>query len=184
MSKKTPVHAAHTEHRHIAEQKEGSSRFRCAAVAALSLLIVCQLLFIFSNSHKNAEASDAQSAVVVRLAVRVLCGRDIDTMPQNELDTVTHLIRKAAHFTEYACLGALASLWCLMLGFSKKSRIFLGSTAFCFTVGLADELSQCFSDGRACRFTDVLIDTSGGLVAVLVVLCLYRIFTRRGTRKT
>ncbi len=148
----------------------------------LLLLIVGQMFFIFSNSHKNAVLSDAQSDSVVRLVTRVLLGKDLDTLPSNVQDTVTHFVRKTAHFTEFAILGMLSSLWCLTFGLlsegesRKRAVFFVGVTAFCCIVGFLDELSQCFSDGRACRFTDVLIDTSGGLVATVVVFILHAVF--------
>lgn len=155
----------------------------------LLLLIVGQMFFIFSNSHKNAVLSDAQSDSVVRLVTRVLLGKELDALPPNVQDTVTHFVRKAAHFTEFAILGMLSSLWCLTFGLlsegkssRKRAVIFVGVTAFCCIVGFLDELSQCFSDGRACRFTDVLIDTSGGLLATAVVLVLHAVFQAKRSK--
>ena len=37
---------------------------------------------------------------------------------------------------------------------------------------VTDEVHQLFVDGRACRFTDWLIDTAGGLTGALVFLLI------------
>lgn len=69
-----------------------------------------------------------------------------------------HLIRKAAHFTEYAVLGAL------LFGAAGGWR----SPAFPPLVGIltavADETIQIFSEGRSGQISDVWLDFAGFLV--------------------
>ena len=82
-------------------------------------------------------------------------------------------VRKVAHFTEYAVLGILLFTTCSLWGAGAGRSLLLS-----FPAGVAyaatDEIHQSFVSGRACRFTDVLIDGGGVLfgcaAAILVAL--------------
>ena len=80
-----------------------------------------------------------------------------------------HIIRKAAHFTEYAILGGF--LFGATSG-SKRSRAFPplagGLTA------LADETIQIFSDGRSGQVSDVWLDFAGFLVLWGLLRLIFR----------
>ena len=68
-----------------------------------SAAAVLYVLFIFSNSMKNADLSSADSGAVLRLVQQVLTAGGVDGTIITE-----HVIRKTAHFTEYAALGNTA----------------------------------------------------------------------------
>jgi len=70
-----------------------------------SAAAVLYVLFIFSNSMKNADLSSADSGAVLRLVQQVLTAGGVDGTIITE-----HVIRKTAHFTEYAALGILLCL--------------------------------------------------------------------------
>ena len=53
-----------------------------------------------------------------------------------------------------------------------KSLKNAGVIAFCFLYACSDELHQHFTPGRACMFTDVLIDTGGALTGMLMSLII------------
>ncbi len=80
------------------------------------------------------------------------------------------LIRKLAHFTEYAILAALASR-----AFLKSSHYFLRRFWFASALGLVaiyavlDEYHQSFVPSRTASIYDSLIDLAGGLVALGIV---------------
>ena len=84
------------------------------------------------------------------------------------------LVRKAAHFTMYAVIGGMAML--VIYSFSK--HIFLSATlsfTLAFLYAVFDERSQMAVDGRSGNFTDVLIDSSGALLAILILSILFMI---------
>lgn len=145
-----------------------SHRRRVATVLLASALFF-QVAFIFYNSHKDASASDAQSSVFVRFLSERILGLDYSEMSSSMLGSLNHFVRKAAHFTEFAVLGVLASAFCVLLDVKLFPYTAVFSSCGCFIVASLDEFSQKFSDGRACRFSDVLIDTSGGVFGVLCV---------------
>ena len=79
------------------------------------------------------------------------------------------LVRKAAHFTEYAVLGFFMGL--LWVRRDGRSR-FLLPEALCLTAACVDESIQLFVSGRAGQLRDVCIDLSGATLGVLVALTL------------
>jgi len=93
----------------------------------------------------------------------------LETMPQKQLDIWHMILRKCAHFTEFAVLGVLSSL---TLTQTKVLHRDLIAMMFCLAVASLDETLQLFMDGRAGRIVDVMIDGVGALSGIGVVGCL------------
>jgi VanZ family protein len=76
-----------------------------------------------------------------------------------------HLIRKSAHFTEYFIFSLLI-LRGIRAG-QKGTRLGWALAAIGVVAGYAalDEFHQSFVPGRTPAFTDVLLDTAGGIAA-------------------
>lgn len=97
-----------------------------------------------------------------------------------ELDLPTRyqlyaLIRKSAHFVEYAILALLAFRAALLS--AARARIATACWVALFfvgTVAAADELRQAFSSARTGSPWDVLIDLGGGVVGLVGVLFVTR----------
>ena len=99
----------------------------------------------------------------------------LETMSQEQLDMWHMILRKCAHFTEFAVLGVLSSLTLLQ---TKMSRRAVMTMVFCLAVASVDETLQLFVDGRAGRVVDVMIDGAGALsgIGVIGVLrCVYKL---------
>ena len=85
-----------------------------------------------------------------------------------------HYIRKTAHFVEYFILSLL--ILRAIRGGRHATRLAWALAAIGIVAGYAslDEFHQSFVPGRTPLVTDVLLDTTGGIVAQLVaalVLC-------------
>jgi VanZ family protein len=80
-----------------------------------------------------------------------------------------HLIRKSAHFIEYFVLSWLA--WRAIRGNRHGDRLAwaLGAIILVACYATLDELHQMFVPGRTPAITDVLLDSTGGICAQLVV---------------
>lgn len=84
------------------------------------------------------------------------------------------IIRKAAHFLEYLCMGLLSySLVAVWYGTGWKGCLLVLVQIF-LSAGL-DEFHQYFVPGRCASFRDVLIDTAGGSVGILLILAWFLI---------
>ncbi len=68
------------------------------------------------------------------------------------------LLRKLAHVTEYAILGAL------LLRATRRPGLALGLAGL---YAISDEVHQHFVEGRHAAVVDVVIDTSGAVVGIL-----------------
>ena len=92
-----------------------------------------------------------------------------NTSPET-LITIHFLIRKLAHFTEYAILGWLAArAFRTSARAAIRERWFLISAALIVTYALLDEYHQSFVPTRTGTVYDSLIDIAGGLAALLVI---------------
>ena len=114
--------------------------------------------------------SEGVSAWVARLL-----RPDYKSMPVTDwlayLDVVHTVVRKIAHFTEYALLGVFfaVDVW-LWKGRLGKLRHILLIAWLCGTAyAMSDEFHQLFVEGRSGELLDVLIDSSGTLVGVASV---------------
>jgi VanZ family protein len=118
-------------------------------------LIIIWCAMIFYQSSRPAPKSDMQSLYIVTLINRMA-----STIIGKEVVIVTnHLVRKAAHFTEYLILGLL-----LFNGFVSKralARAFFLALAAGVCYAVSDEIHQLFVPGRTGKVTDVLIDGTG-----------------------
>jgi VanZ family protein len=80
------------------------------------------------------------------------------------LATIHFIVRKIAHFTEYAILGFLAAR-----AFRTHQRWFLISLALIVVYALFDEYHQSFVPSRTASIYDSFIDMTGGLSALIFV---------------
>ncbi len=127
-------------------------------------LIVLNLCFIWGNSLLPGEISGAISDFVrsVVRAIFALLG-----FPPGG-GGGGGLLRKIAHFTEFACLGGLFA-W--LFGMLRKSALLaLGSG---FLAACVDETIQRFVPDRGPSIFDVGIDTAGVAVGIAILLFIY-----------
>lgn len=125
---------------------------------------------IFSFSLQSGEVSGDLSGSVLEALLGFFMPGVLESPEKLEL---FHLIlRKCAHFTEFMILGVLSSiaLNCMKVGY--KSIIGLG---YCVIIATLDETLQLFVSGRAGRVQDVLIDSAGALVGIVVVFICFKV---------
>lgn len=131
-----------------------------------TILTVAFVLFIFSNSLQNGENSSKESGTVVQLLQSLFHSLGI-TAAVSE-----HIIRKTAHFCEYAVLGALLGEMLRRYTPRVLQNIFV-PLFIGLAVPVADECIQLFSAGRTALVLDVVLDFSGMLTGLaLTVLCI------------
>ena len=137
------------------------------------VLLLALMTVIFCFSAQPADDSSATSSRFAVFASRVLLTNfeDFDNAGQAQIiDGLTFLVRKTAHFSEYALMGFLWYLWLHRKRFAPLLALGL-SAAY----AASDELHQAFVPGRSCELRDVLVDTSGaacGILAAFLLLCV------------
>ncbi len=138
----------------------------CAVLIALNLVI------IWGNSLLPGSVSGAISRWVRDLFAAILPGGSVDP------DSGHGLLRKLAHFTEFACLGGLLTWLFAMLHKPRVLALVCG-----FTAGSVDETIQRFVPDRGPSFVDVLIDTSGTVLGIILVLAGYAIYQKKKAKQ-
>ena len=157
-----------------------------AAVLAW-ILTVSWGYFIYSMSAEDSDKSSQTSGKVVESVAGTFVP-DYEKLPEKEKNEVKSKlslpIRKLAHFSEFAILGALI-LTSVKLSFYGKFPLlyyFIASVLLGGIYAALDELHQGSVPGRAPRFTDVLIDLSGVLCGALVLALVIYLIERKKRR--
>lgn len=142
-------------------------------------------IFIFIMSSFSAPSSSSQSSFFVRPLQTIV--------PSANPYTLTVIIRKTAHFIEYAILGLLAVVTFYAYVNSKKSqnqpsksfksrspgfspclRPIILLILACAMYSITDEFHQSFVPGRSPQPTDIMIDTIGVITGII----MFFIFTK------
>ena len=127
-------------------------------------LIGCLLCFIWGNSLLPGEVSGRISDAVKEFLAFLLPG---------EVPGVTTgggLLRKIAHFTEFAALGA-----CLAWRFGMLEKRKITALVYGFGAACVDETIQVFVPDRGPGIRDVAIDTCGAAAGIGLLLLGYTI---------
>ena len=123
-----------------------------------TVLLVCNLIFIWGNSLLPGDLSGALSDWVKTLLESLFAqGPDAGTSGG--------LLRKLAHFTEFTALGMLLCWRFGMLGKGWKPALLAGVAAACM-----DETIQMFVPDRGPGIRDVCIDASGVATGIALLL--------------
>ena len=136
--------------------------------------VLLWLAFIFSNSLTPAENSKNQSDGVVKVIEETV--RKVDP----DFTISPKLVRKLAHFFEFFVLGILVSLYPLL--WQTESKIHLYRTLFFgMTTALFDETLQLASPGRGSLVSDVWLDFSAIVSAIIVYSLIHFVINRKKT---
>ena len=142
----------------MGDYKDGGFRFTVYVI-----ILVVIMGFIFIQSAFPATVSRVESGAMVRFL-----GEVFGWTPDN----ASFLVRKAGHFLEYLVLGIVLGLATGSL--RKRRRLpywgqWIVGTAFAMT----DELHQYFVPGRSCEFRDVVIDSCGVALGIIIVKAIF-----------
>lgn len=137
-----------------------------------TILIGLNLLLIWGNSLMPGELSSAFSRWVKDL----INAFSPITFPETQGGT--GLLRKLAHFSEFALLGAV---FCWLFGMLRPigKKQFFGALLSGFLAACIDESIQYFVPGRNCNPIDVTIDTSGVIVGIALLILGHHILKKR-----
>ena len=136
-----------------------------------AILIIAWLYVIWGHSMQPAVESTTESGWYLDIAAKY-----IPFIHNN--DDGMYIIRKAAHFTEYAILGVLLALE--FSCFIKKGFYrFINPLMAAMSAALIDETIQLFVEGRSSQVMDVWIDSAGAACGILFLLAILRLCIRK-----
>ena len=135
------------------------------------ILSAAVMAIVFWLSSNTAYDSAQQSGWLMELIKKIISGTFL----------TEHIIRKIAHFTEFALLGFLFN-FSFLFTYGKPKRII--SLSLTSLYALTDEIHQIFVEGRSCQFIDWVIDTCGAAAGLLAFAVLMWIINKCLKHKT
>ncbi len=132
------------------------------------ILTVCWIIVIFSFSLQNGSLSSLQSGFFSTRIYQFLLSMSIDI----EKSTVSFIIRKLAHFTEFFILGCLVRKSTLDI---KDNRLLY----IIFLVPILDEFIQSFVPDRAMSVIDMGIDSMGIITGIVLITLIHTYISQK-----
>lgn len=127
------------------------------------LLVISVIGMIWWHSMQNGVASHAESRRVLAFALSHLQGTRLAPYLSDG-----H-IRRLAHLTEYMTLGVVLSSFSVLISrHSHKVWVLLIG----ISVAAIDEYIQLFSGGRTSTWHDVVLDSIGCMVGIVLVMVI------------
>ena len=151
----------------------------------LLIMLMGTFGIIFGFSNQNGETSGGLSRKVTEFIVEINPFNKNITEEQKELqiENLHPKIRKLAHFSIYTLVGILLMSLCMTYKLKNIKRFFI-SLIFGIIYATTDEIHQLFIQGRSGNFIDVLIDTSGVLFGIILILGIMFLWTHSKMTKT
>lgn len=137
-------------------------------------IIAAILTFIWGNSLCTGTESGAMSGSILQWINSFLC------LGETGAEKLHFAIRKMAHFTEFACLGA-ALCWLFGMTGEKKWHLLCMPLLCGLLAACVDETIQVFTPDRGPSLIDVWIDTAGVTAGITFLLIGYN-FIRKNNK--
>ena len=134
------------------------------------LYIVLGLIvfFIWDNSLQNGGTSDKFSLIFAEWLAPIADKLGF----YGNIWTLNRIVRKLAHLTEFTILGGV--LYVVLRRYIEYGTV-VKTIGVGIVIACLDEFIQLFSLGRSSQLSDVLIDTIGIIIGILVVKLAYYI---------
>jgi len=141
-------------------------------------VIACAILiFMFSQQpvHMSRELSIDVTAAIIKLI------RLWDPDYTYTVSDLHKLVRKCAHVMLYFVFGMLL-LHALSIRKGPTPRLMLLTGLACLAYAITDEWHQLYVPGRGAQWQDVIIDTAGAILGILLYKLVHLLFRGRGKR--
>lgn len=150
-----------------------SKEFKIANI----ILVMLWFVVIFSFSAQPGKKSSGLSGKVSYLLIDAYdtCTHSNYTNAEKEQirQKIEFPVRKTAHMTEYGML------FCLVFGATKMweqalkgKKRYIVALVTVFLYASSDEFHQLFVPGRCGEFRDVMVDTTGAIIAMCIVILI------------
>ncbi len=145
---------------------------RCILYILLGLIV----FFIWDNSMQNGGSSDGFSIFFAEAFAPIVNKLGF----HGNIWTLNRIVRKLAHLTEFTILGSV--LYTILRRYITYGTV-IKTIALGILIASLDEFIQLFSPGRSSQLSDILIDTIGVILGILLVKLVYYIGYKRSTFK-
>lgn len=141
------------------------------------ILLIGTFYVIFGFSSQNgSESSGISKKITISLTENI---KTTQEKPKEEQEKtvlhIEHIIRKIAHFSIYTIVGILIRALCQTYKIKEIDKLTI-SIITGIIYATSDEIHQAFVPGRSALLTDVLIDTMGVTLGILLVMLIIEIY--------
>ncbi len=134
-----------------------------------TVLLIFWLLIIFVFSNQNGTISGGNSSGTIYSILDIIYGI-LNISKDNIYDVLSIIhnpIRECAHVFEYFVLAFLT--FKTLESFDIKENKYIITILFCFISASLDEIHQLFIVGRSFEYYDILMDTLGSLLMIIII---------------
>ena len=148
------------------------------------ILLIGTFSIIFGFSSQDAKKSSGVSRKITETITKPI--KSIQEKPKLQkeqiLDVVESIVRKLAHFSIYTLVGILLMALFKTYNLKEINRVYY-SLILGIIYASSDEIHQAFTPGRGPLVTDVIIDTMGVLLGILLVILTVKVYTNYKEKK-
>lgn len=137
------------------------------------ILLIETFFMIFGFSSQNGEKSGNLSGKIAKFIVEQVQKNEVKNR-EEIVQRTEKVIRKVAHFSIYTLVGFLLMSFVSTYQLSEKKRILISLVAG-ILYATSDEIHQAFVPGRSPQITDVILDTMGVVLGILLLLSILEI---------
>lgn len=147
------------------------------------IIYVSLIILILVASLQNSDQSSNQSSIITDMVIE-----SIEFITNDEIswsyEDVHHFTRKAiGHFGSFLLCGFFGLLTFYSFLHHQKNSLFW-TIIVGIVVAFSSEMLQLISEGRSCEFKDMVIDTSGYLLGMIISLLIIIIVNKKKLKKT
>lgn len=148
-------------------------------------LVILWMIVIFLLSEMNGTESTNKSRNVVSRIITVFSHKTENTVSNNittekvqqknkqqVVNEANISFRKFMHSGVYFVLALLVFNFINTFDINKKYFKYLWTLIFVFLYACTDEYHQTFVSGRTAEFSDILLDTLGGTIAIILIILI------------
>lgn len=148
----------------------------------LLIILWCIVIFTFSNMPSNESNSKSKDTIniVTEKTLKITNKTGITNKHpsiermNNFIENLNKPLRKCMHASVYLVLSILI-FYCLKKTKLNNGIISLLSVILSFLYACTDEFHQMFVSGRTSEWLDVMIDTVGAILGVVVINTIFKI---------
>ncbi|MCT1905546.1 VanZ family protein [Oceanobacillus sojae] len=145
------------------------------------IAVIFWMALIFYLSHQPAAISNELSSGITELIVDAL--EKLASQFQFNIGELHHIVRKNAHFFAYLMLGILVLNGLRRSGVNIKQGAGI-ALLICILYAVTDEVHQLYIPGRSGEVRDVLIDSAGASLGIMIYLIVSRLAGRIKDKRT
>lgn len=128
------------------------------------------------SNQKAQDSKQLSNSFITKTIIKIYEAKHGEITEEKKIEikeNYSFIVRKTAHFTIYLVLGLLVSLVLIGKNLNIKQIIIYG-VLICMAYSITDEIHQIFVSGRSGEIRDIIVDTCGSTVGILLNIIINR----------